>query len=98
MTLHGTCFDLLSISRYLLYFISSLSTNMISNINNLQAFKKLKILSLGRNVIKNLQGIEGVSETLEQLVRLAIILSNMDFTIFFFLLFYSGCRTTILID
>ena len=33
----------------------SLSTNMISNINNLQAFKKLKILSLGRNVIKNLQ-------------------------------------------
>ena len=70
---------------------------MISNINNLQAFKKLKILSLGRNVIKNLQGIEGVSETLEQLVRLAIILSNMDFTIFF-LLFYSGCRTTILID
>ena len=33
----------------------SLSTNMISNINNLQAFKTLKVLSLGRNVIKNLQ-------------------------------------------
>ena len=33
----------------------SLSTNCIANINNLQAFKNLKILSLGRNVIKNLQ-------------------------------------------
>ena len=33
----------------------SLSTNCIANIANLQAFKNLKILSLGRNVIKNLQ-------------------------------------------
>ena len=33
----------------------SLSTNMIGNINNLQAFKSLKVLSLGRNVIKSLQ-------------------------------------------
>ena len=33
----------------------SLSTNMISNINNLQAFKNLRVLSLGRNVIKSLQ-------------------------------------------
>ena len=33
----------------------SLSTNYISNIANLQAFKCLKILSLGRNIIKNLQ-------------------------------------------
>ncbi len=32
----------------------SLSTNCITNIANLQAFKNLKILSLGRNVIKNL--------------------------------------------
>ena len=45
----------------------SLSTNMISNINNLQAFKSLRILSLGRNIIKSLQGIEGAAETLEQL-------------------------------
>jgi dynein light chain 1 len=33
----------------------SLSTNFISNVQNLQAFKNLKILSLGRNVIKTLQ-------------------------------------------
>ena len=45
----------------------SLSTNMISNISNLHAFKSLKILSLGRNMIKSLQGIEGAAETLEQL-------------------------------
>ena len=44
-----------------------LSTNQISNISNLQAFKNLKILSLGRNIIKSLQGIEGAAETLEQL-------------------------------
>ena len=34
----------------------SLSTNMITNIANLSAFKKLKILSLGRNNIRSLQG------------------------------------------
>ena len=34
----------------------SLSTNQISNISNLQAFKTLKVLSLGRNLIKSLQG------------------------------------------
>ncbi len=45
----------------------SLSTNMITNINNLQAFKVLKILSLGRNNLKSLQGVEGAAETLEQL-------------------------------
>ena len=33
----------------------SLSTNMITNINNLQSFKVLKILSLGRNNLKSLQ-------------------------------------------
>ena len=33
----------------------SLSTNYIANINNLQAFKNLKVLSLGRNIIKSLQ-------------------------------------------
>ena len=45
----------------------SLSTNMIVNIQNLQVLKNLRILSLGRNLIKSLQGIEGVSDTLEQL-------------------------------
>jgi len=40
---------------------------MISNIANLQGFKSLKILSLGRNAIKHLQGIEAASESLEQL-------------------------------
>ena len=45
----------------------SLSTNMIQNIQNLQSFKSLKILSLGRNVLKSLQGVEAASETLEQL-------------------------------
>lgn len=33
----------------------SLSTNYISSISNLQAFKSLKVLSLGRNIIKSLQ-------------------------------------------
>ena len=45
----------------------SLSTNQIANISNLQAFKTLKTLSLGRNIIKSLQGIEGAAESLEQL-------------------------------
>ena len=34
----------------------SLSTNMITNVQNLQNLKFLKILSLGRNLIKNLAG------------------------------------------
>ena len=45
----------------------SLSTNQISNISNLQAFNSLKVLSLGRNLVKSLYGIEGAAETLEQL-------------------------------
>ena len=45
----------------------SLSTNQISNISNLQAFKSLKVLSLGRNLIKSLSGIEAAADTLEQL-------------------------------
>ena len=45
----------------------SLSTNQIVSISNLQAFKTLKVLSLGRNNIKSLQGIEGAAESLEQL-------------------------------
>ena len=34
----------------------SLSTDMITNIQNLQNLKCLKILSLGRNLIKNVAG------------------------------------------
>lgn len=45
----------------------SLSTNCITSIANLGQLKRLKILSLGRNVIKNLQGIEGAADTLETL-------------------------------
>ena len=45
----------------------SLSTNQITNISNLQAFNSLKVLSLGRNLVKSLYGIEGAAETLEQL-------------------------------
>ena len=40
---------------------------MISMINNLQNMKCLKILSLGRNLVKSLAGIEAVADTLEEL-------------------------------
>ncbi|XP_072314357.1 dynein axonemal light chain 1-like [Eucyclogobius newberryi] len=45
----------------------SLSTNCIDKITNLNGLKNLKILSLGRNNIKALTGLEAVGETLEQL-------------------------------
>ncbi|KAM3594586.1 uncharacterized protein V6R79_010238 [Siganus canaliculatus] len=45
----------------------SLSTNCIEKITNLNALKNLKILSLGRNNIKALNGLEAVGETLEEL-------------------------------
>ncbi|NXP15027.1 DNAL1 protein, partial [Thinocorus orbignyianus] len=45
----------------------SLSTNRIERIANLNSLKNLKILSLGRNNIKNLNGLEAVAETLEEL-------------------------------
>jgi len=45
----------------------SLSTNAIEKIANLNGLKHLKILSLGRNNIKNLNGLEAVGETLQQL-------------------------------
>ncbi|XP_043206513.1 dynein axonemal light chain 1-like [Amphibalanus amphitrite] len=45
----------------------SLSTNSIDRIANLNALKNLKILSLGRNMIKNLSGLEALGDTLEQL-------------------------------
>ncbi|XP_041903837.1 dynein light chain 1, axonemal isoform X2 [Corvus kubaryi] len=45
----------------------SLSTNCIDRIANLNNLKKLRILSLGRNNIKNLNGLEAVADTLEEL-------------------------------
>ncbi|XP_071786337.1 dynein axonemal light chain 1-like isoform X2 [Asterias amurensis] len=45
----------------------SLSTNCIEKIANLNGLKNLKILSLGRNLIKNLNGLEAVGETLQEL-------------------------------
>ncbi|XP_058059312.1 dynein axonemal light chain 1-like [Anopheles bellator] len=45
----------------------SLSTNMIDKIYGLSGMKNLRILSLGRNYIKAISGLEGVSDTLEEL-------------------------------
>ncbi|XP_013390419.1 dynein light chain 1, axonemal [Lingula anatina] len=45
----------------------SLSTNNIEKIANLNGLKNLKILSLGRNNIKSLTGLEAVGDTLEEL-------------------------------
>jgi len=45
----------------------SLSTNCIEKIANLNGLKGLKILSLGRNSIKNLNGLEAVGDSLEEL-------------------------------
>ena len=41
----------------------SLSTNCIANISNLQAFKNIKVLSLGRNIIKSLQVCDSASDS-----------------------------------
>lgn len=45
----------------------SLSTNMIKRVVGLSQLRNLKILSLGRNQIRYVDGIESVAETLEQL-------------------------------
>jgi len=45
----------------------SLSTNCIEKIANLNGLKNLTILSLGRNNIKNLNGLEAVADTLVEL-------------------------------
>ena len=45
----------------------SLSTNMIDRMIPLPRLKNLKILSLGRNNIKRIMGLEDVGQTLEQL-------------------------------
>ncbi|OAF67486.1 Dynein light chain 1, axonemal [Intoshia linei] len=45
----------------------SISTNCIEKIANLNGLKNLKILSLGRNNIKSMTGLEAVGDTLEEL-------------------------------
>lgn len=45
----------------------ALSTNSIDRINPLTGMSKLKILSLGRNVIKKIEKLEDVAGTLEEL-------------------------------
>ena len=45
----------------------SLSTNCIDKIANLGGFKNLKILSLARNNIKTIGGLDPVADTLEEL-------------------------------
>ncbi len=46
---------------------SSCFSIKISAIANLQSFKHLKVLSLGRNLLKTLQGVEAAADSLEQL-------------------------------
>ena len=45
----------------------SLSTNSIAQVSNLQGLGKLEILSLGRNQIKNLNGLDPVADSLREL-------------------------------
>jgi dynein light chain 1 len=61
----------LSISRHLLPRAVcrhlSLSTNLIEKISSLSGMDSLTILSLGRNLIKKLENLDAVAETLEEL-------------------------------
>ena len=45
----------------------SLCSNAIDKITNLNGLKKLTVLVLSRNNIKNLNGLDAVGDTLEQL-------------------------------
>ncbi|EDW03647.1 dynein axonemal light chain 1 [Drosophila grimshawi] len=45
----------------------SLSSNMIEKISGISGMKNLRILSLARNYLKNLNGIEVLADTLEEL-------------------------------
>ncbi len=45
----------------------SLSTNNIERISSLHGLDKLKVLSLSRNCIKKIEGLDAVSSTLEEL-------------------------------
>ena len=45
----------------------ALSTNNIEKISSLSGLDNLQILSLGRNQIKKIEGLDGVADTLEEL-------------------------------
>ncbi|KAL7740896.1 hypothetical protein ACLKA6_014058 [Drosophila palustris] len=45
----------------------SLSSNMIEKISGISGMKNLRVLCLARNYLKNLNGIESLGETLEEL-------------------------------
>ena len=45
----------------------ALSTNAIEKISSLSGMDNLKILSLGRNLIKKIENLDAVAETLEEL-------------------------------
>ncbi|KAJ1515019.1 Dynein light chain 1, axonemal [Coelomomyces lativittatus] len=45
----------------------SLSSNQIEKISNLQGLQFLRVLSLGRNSIKKIEGLDAVADTLEEL-------------------------------
>ena len=51
----------------------SLSTNLISQIQNLQVLKNLKVLSLGRNLIKSLQ-VE--KKSVQKLCIIELLIAN----------------------
>merc|ERR1712178_603316 len=56
----------------------SISTNAIDRIITLPKLKKLKILSLGRNNIKGIGGLEDVGQTLEELWISYNIIEKLD--------------------
>ena len=45
----------------------SMSTNTIDKISNLNGLTHLRILSIGRNNLKKIEGLDGVADTLEEL-------------------------------
>ena len=45
----------------------SLSTNIIDKISNLSGLSHLRILSIGRNNLKKIEGLDALSDTLEEL-------------------------------
>lgn len=62
----------------------SLSTNSIDRISGLYGLSKLQILSLGRNLLRSLAGVEVVAGSLEELW---VSYNSLDKLVSFFLLF-----------
>ena len=56
----------------------SLSTNCIDKMMSLSGLRNLEILSLGRNMIKRIEGLEGVGSTLKQLWLSYNLISSLD--------------------